>query len=290
MPIATALGYRLVTGYMVTKNNRKSEKNPDTGILYGAESYDTGPNDSSGAVLLIHGFIGAGNNFNDLPERLASLGWHVRVMRLPGHGTSPSDLEKETADSMLRAVREELDNLRKTHDCLAVVGHSMGGTLGILAAAETGVDRLVLCAPYFGATRKWYYLLSPETWASVSYPVVRWVYKGRAFVQVNRKEAKNKIVSYRWVPTQGFRILMELGKRADSPEILNRVSCPVLLLHSRGDNAASWECAEKAFDSINSTGKRAVWLKTSNHHIFWDYEHDEVIEEIEKFLGRVEEK
>lgn len=275
----------LLTNRMVTRADRNAARNPHTGILLGAEERDLGPVDARGAVLLVHGFLGAGNNFADLPERLAALGWRVRVMRLPGHGTSPRDFQRVTPDELLSAVREELGALQATYGKVIVVGHSMGGTLSTLAVAEDGADGLVLAAPFFGVTYRWYYILKPEIWTWITRPIMPWVYKGQCFTQVNRKEAKPEIVSYTWMPTRALSTLYELARRARSKEILNNITCPVLLIHAHGDVSASIKASRKSFDVMASTDKRAVWLKKSNHHIFWDYEREQVMKEIEKFIG-----
>ena len=285
-PVVLLCGYRVISDYLVSHKDSTEERNPDTGFLLGAEQYDLGDVDSNGAVLMVHGFLGAGNNFNDLPERLAGLGWHVRVMCLPGHGTSPRELEHVTADSLIQAVFAELKDLQRTHDRVVLLGHSMGGTLCVLVASQHTVDRIVLCAPYFGVTYKKSYILKPETWTHIFHPIIRWVYKRDAFIQVNRSEVKDRIVSYRWVPMHGIKTLYELGNRASSSEVLNQVTCPVLLIHSQGDETASPECSKKAFNAMKSTDKYAVWLKTSNHHLFWDYERDTVMSEIERYLDR----
>lgn len=284
-PVVLISGYNIVSDRLVSEYDSKASRNLETGILVGAEQRDIGPPDSPGAVLLVHGFLGAGNNFNNLPERLAESGWRVRVMRLPGHGTTPHDLEKESPESMIQAVEKEIEYLRQSHETVVMVGHSMGGTIGALIAAEDKVDRLVLCAPYFSVTREWYYILKPETWTHISYPFVRWVYKSDAFIKVNNTEIRNNIVSYRWVPLHGVKILTELGKRAISPDVPNRITCPVLLLHALGDEAASPEASEAIYNAIKSSDKHAVWLQKSNHHIFWDYEHIAVIDEIVRFIG-----
>jgi len=285
IPVVLFVGYRVISNYLVTRSDRTALRDNDTGVLIGAERYDTGPADSKGAVILVHGFVGAGNNFNDLPEYLAERGWRVRIMRLPGHGTSPRDLDTVNADTMLRHIVSELDDLRRSHEKVVLIGHSMGGTLCTLAASQCKVDRLVVCAPYFGTTSKWYYLLKPETWMYIASPLVRWIYKGNVFIQVNRPEVKDKIVSYHWFSVKALKTLNELECRTNTIDVLSDVTCPALMIHSYNDEAASRDSAEKAFNLLGSSDKRAIWLKASNHHIFWDYDHDQVISEIGSFLG-----
>lgn len=257
----------------------------ENGILIGAEERDLGPARSTGGCLLVHGFVGGGNNFADLPERLAERGWHVRVMRLPGHGTSPRDFENLPADDLLQAVRDELIAMHRQHRTVVIVGHSMGGTLATLVASEIRVNRLVLAAPYFGVTYRWYYGLAPEDWNELLAPFVRWVYKGQLFLQVNRTEDKDRIFSYTWVPTKGVSTLTSLGRWANSSDVLARIAFPVLAIHSPGDVAASCEATRQAIDRMASPEKRTLWLERSNHHVFWDYEREQVVQAILDFVG-----
>ncbi|MBA7566626.1 2-succinyl-6-hydroxy-2,4-cyclohexadiene-1-carboxylate synthase [subsurface metagenome] len=289
IPVTVFAGYRIVTDYLVTRFDRNTDRDPVTGFLYGAEPRTLGPDNASTAVLMVHGFVGAGNNFNDLPELLANRGMRVRVMSLPGHGTTPRDLEKISPDSLYSRILEELVSLRDTYGSVVMVGHSLGATLCALTAASEDIDGLVLGAPYFGVTYKWYYVLSPETWTRVSLPFIHWVYKGDSFLQVNRKEAKDTIVSYRWMPLQGLAMLYEIGSKALNDDIAAHITCPVLLIHSRADDAANWRRSQQFFENIRSGDKRAVWLERSNHHIFWDFEHDRVVEEIVSFIEELDD-
>ena len=281
------MGYRCLSDYLVTRADREATRNPQTGVLVGSEARTLGMPGSNRAALLVHGFVGAGNNFANLPDRLASMGWRVRVMRLPGHGTSPRDFEKVTADELLTAVRKELAALKREHSIVVLMGHSMGGALCTLAAGQDGADALVLGAPYFGVTHHWYYLLPAETWTRIGRPLARWIYKGQIFMQVNRAEVKLLIVSYAWVPVDGLLTLQEIGRRANDPAILRAIHCPVLLIHAAGDAAASIEASQRTFAQMASEHKRFLQLTKSNHHIFWDFEQEQVMSAIEEFLDNL---
>ncbi|HPK00662.1 MAG TPA: alpha/beta hydrolase, partial [Candidatus Hydrogenedentes bacterium] len=118
-------------------------------------------------------------------------------------------------------------------------------------------------------------------------PVIRWVYKGKLFMQVNRKDAKEHIVCYTWIPASALRTLTRLGKRARSNETLEKVTCPVLALHGRHDIAASPRAMEKALDHMASRDKRLVWLERSNHHMYWDYDQEQVFQEVLAFAEKI---
>jgi carboxylesterase len=243
----------------------------------------TGPN----AALLVHGFVGSRTDYNDLGEVLQKKGLTVRLMRLPGHGTYPAEHAKTTNEDLIEAVRSEYLDLKREHPQVALVGFSMGGALSTIVASGEKVDRLILIAPYFGVTHRWYYGLPAETWNGMSSWAIPYVIKNKVFTCVNRKEAKDKVYAYRVISQHGAAELIRLGKRARDPNLLARVTCPVLVLHSHGDRAASPSRSAKAFESIGSKNKRFVWYEKSNHHILWDYDREEAKGEIVNFLEPV---
>jgi carboxylesterase len=254
--------------------------------LQGGAPFVLGPDDATTAVLLVHGFVGGPNNFGELPERLAAEGYRVRAMSLPGHGTSPQDMALTPEGEYLLAVLREIRALRETHARVFVVGHSMGGALSALAAAIDDLDGLVLAAPYFGVTHKWYYGLTPEVWSAISRRAIKWTYKSDRFLQVKRREAVPHIFSYRWIPSEGSAALQNIGERASDPEIIEMVSSPVLWLHGPADDAADYHDAQRAFEAIGSADKSHVSLPESDHHVFWDYDREMAIEAVLAFVDK----
>jgi carboxylesterase len=273
---------------MAKREERGLVRNPETGVVTGAEAMSLGPTAADGATracLLLHGVVGSRQDFDDLGRRLAEAGFHVRMARLPGHGTSPRDFAGQSADDLYRGALEELRALRGEYAQVDVVGFSMGGALATLLAAEEPVDRLVLAAPYYGVTYKFYYILPPETWNAAVGWAIPYVYRGQSFSKCNRPEGKGRWFAYRSVSTRGIGALMGLGERASRPRTLAEIECPVLLVMGTGDDAASPKRAEAAFEGIASAEKKAVWLARSNHHMFWDWDREEAKSAIVAFLS-----
>ncbi len=277
----------LMTGLLAQQADASSPRNESTGIMEGAEPFTLGDEDADVAVLFVHGFVGATDNFADVPQRVADLGVYVDVMLLPGHGTRARDLRSVPGDELLDAVLAKVRTLKAAHKRVILVSHSMGGALSTLAASEEPVDGLVLGAPYFGVTHKWYYGLRPETWSKVTAPVIPWIFKGQIFLQVNDKSSRKHITSYRWIPSKAVVTLGKLGKRVNESDVLGAVECPVLLFHSKGDIAASPDAAEHALALMASEDKELVWLPRSNHHIFWDYDRETVADDTVAFVKRI---
>lgn len=265
-------------------------RDPRTGVVLGTESLSLDPAASADApttaCLLIHGFVGSRKDFADLGQRLVAAGLHVELMRLPGHGTTPKDFGGQTPASLLKAVEDEYRALRKKYHAVYVVGFSMGGTLATLLAAREPVDRLVLAAPYYGVTYKWYYLLPPETWNTVIGPMIPYVIKSDVFIKVNRPLAKGSLYAYRCIPTHGVATLIELGRKANLPETMAAIHCPTLLVMAEGDEAACPHCAHAAYARLASSDKRQVWFTArSNHILFWDYDGEAAMKAIVDFLA-----
>ncbi|MDK2970307.1 MAG: carboxylesterase [Candidatus Sumerlaeota bacterium] len=285
--LAVLLTHNAAMALLVRHEVKHTARDPETGILLGAEERTLGPEDADAAVLFVHGHVGAGSNFGDFPDRLAEQGFRVRVMRLPGHGTTPMEYAKTTNAQLLDAVRAEAAALRAQHGRVLLVAHSMGATLSTLVAAEGGADAVVLVAPYYGVTHRAYYVLPPETWARLTAPVVPWVYKGELFLQLNRREAVGEVLSYRIVPTSSLVRMQELAAQARTPEALARIECPVLWIHSTGDVAASYTVAGETTGLMTNASVEHLRLEKANHHIFFDYERDKATAAVEEFAERL---
>lgn len=94
-------------------------------------------------LLIIHGFLGMSDNWKTLGAQFAEGGFQVHMLDLRNHGRSFHS-EDFTYELMVRDVLEycEGNNLKN----IAVLGHSMGGKVGMLLAVthQEMVDRLIV--------------------------------------------------------------------------------------------------------------------------------------------------
>lgn len=280
--------WNALTDRQVERYDRQVPRDPGSGIIRGAEPRELGPDNTGKAILMVHGFIGSPNNFNDLPDHIAAAGWHVRVMLLPGHGTSPHVFETTSAAELEQAVSDELQALRQRFETVVLLGHSMGGALATLVAAQSEIDGLILAAPYYAVTHRWYYGLRPESWARILTPVVRWVYIAPKRQPVKRFESREKVISYHWIPSAGMRTAITLAARARDSRTATGITMPTLLIHSTNDSVTDPTVSRTVFDTFPAQRKRAVWLQDSDHIIFWDYDDKKVIEETLSFLESID--
>ena len=282
--------YSCATARVMQKEIDRTPRDPITGVVTGTEAITLHPAPGSDtatsrtACLMIHGFLSARTDFADLGERLAQCGFTVRMMRLPGHGTHAADFAYQPDGALLKAARQELRALRQDFDHVDVIGFSMGGSIATLLASSEPVDRVVLVAPYYRVTYCWYYVLRPEMWNAALGHVLPYIIRPTRFIKLNDKSNVGKFFFYGIVPSGGTSQLVALGREARRPETLEKITCPVLLVHSKGDEAASPKAARQAFERMASHAKQALWLKRSNHIILWDFDREEAKTRIEEFL------
>lgn len=101
---------------------------------------------ASRRALLVHGLGSSGALMWRLGDALADAGWHATAVDLRGHGDAPRSL-----DYTLAAFGADLVSTRPEHAGTwdAVIGHSLGGAAGTVAAASDPewARRLVLIDP-----------------------------------------------------------------------------------------------------------------------------------------------
>lgn len=88
------------------------------------------------AVIVVHGFTAHPLGTRPLGQHLAAQGYNVEVPVLPGHGTSHHDLARTRYRDWYGSVDRLLSHLRQRCRQVAVVGHSLGGTIALDVAAR----------------------------------------------------------------------------------------------------------------------------------------------------------
>lgn len=283
LALAAEVIYDHVTASSMEEEIATTPRDPDTGIVLGAEpqEYKT---DGARACLLLHGFSSSPADFGELPRTLHAQGVHVLAPLLPGHGRSPADLRKTSRAAWTRAAEEAFDHLAAHHRSVDVVGFSMGGTLALHLARARKPRRVALWGAFFEVPYKWHYVLPVEWWARVIVPIVRYVRKAPEATNVNDKSQIGKFPFYRHLSTRGSLELFALAQRvfAEAPD----VAVPVLMLHGTGDQTASPEAARAYFAALGSEKKKAIWYDRSNHILGWDLDREAVVRDTVAFLTR----
>ena len=235
------------------------------------------------AVLLLHGYGGSPYDFKPLIDAFDKQGIAYHAVLLPGHGSSPKDLNKVSSDELVNAALDAYDDLHEEYGEVIVAGFSMGGGLSLNVAGERDPVGLVLFGAYVEVTRKWYYFGRAEDWARRLHKIMPYVRK-IGDMNINDPEGKKLYDSYHTLPVKTVMELEKIGKEAK--EKADDIHCPVLWLHSREDIAADYNAAKKCFDKIASDDKEFITYEKSNHIILFDYDAEDAVKRTLEFMKR----
>lgn len=228
---------------------------------------------SKQGIVLVHGYTGAPGEMRLLGEYLYNRGFTVLGVCLPGHGTTPEELNKTEWQDWYSAVNEGVYRLRACCDSVSIAGLSMGGLLTIKAAAELPVDKVVfLSTPIFVFDKRTPYL-------SVLRFFIPYLKKRHRQYDVD----ENYCVCYSVMPVNPLRSLfklLELCKKQYLPE----VKIPCLVMQSKAEHTVKPESAQYIYDHLASEKKGLVWYNHSGHILTLDCERDDVFKKIYEFI------
>jgi carboxylesterase len=230
--------------------------------------------------LLLHGSGDSPQTLRYLAERLHAHGYTVHAPLLPGHGRSPSEFARVSADAYAAAARAALDTLRRRHGWIGVGGLSMGGALAAQLAAEAAdVKVLVLLAPYLSATPQ-------VAWATRTAPLwglVQPYVDARGALSVHDPAARAASFAYGVVAPNALRALLETAARGRAA--LAQVTAATLVIHSRADNRIPDAVAAATTATLRAPTERH-WVTGCGHVITVDYCKDAVAALVLAFLAR----
>jgi carboxylesterase len=227
------------------------------------------------AVLLIHGFTGSPPEMRPIGDYLHARGLSVYAPLLPGHGTDPSDLNRRRWQEFAECVATSYVELAAGHQQVAIGGLSMGALLTLqFAAAHPQLPAAVLYSPALRLRNRLNVLLP-----LIKHMLPTWDKPRSKLVD---PEAGARLWSYPVIPTHAGHELIKLQRkvRRDLP----RVSCPLLVVHSTGDDQVHPASPREVLDRAGSAVKELVLLHESGHAITVDKEWERVAERTHTFL------
>ncbi len=245
-------------------------------ILSGEEPFLL-PGGSHG-VLLIHGFTGMPTELLLMGQFLQGQGFTVLGVRLAGHCTTAEDLSHMTKSDWMDSVRDGYAILSGCTERISAVGHSMGGLLALLLAAEKPLERVVtLAAPMAICKERGIDLLPPRGASREKYAPKEKRRLKNVPAAVNR--------TYRKIPLLSVHELLETIELTKSR--LAEVKMPLLIVHSHGDHTAEPASADYILEHAGSREKKILWFCDSGHQLPLDVDREKVFEGVADFLGEI---
>ena len=225
--------------------------------------------DGPRGALLLHGFASTPPELRRLGEMLAANGFRCHAPVLPGHGTTPHDLERTRWQDWAACVGASFDDLAAECDDVMVAGQSMGGTLALHLAAHDLRVRAVatLAAPIWLSGP-----LAPLL--PVLKRVVRW-HRAGDDVDLWHPDAVEELYSYGIRPTRSIDELRRLCAVVRNE--LAEIRAPVLVIHGERDRSIDPRCAREIRRRlIGSESVELELLPRSGHAISVDVDRDSV--------------
>lgn len=243
-------------------------------------SFGDGPD----ACLLLHGLTGAPSELRPIGEALARAGFRAVGPLLPGHGTTPGDLDPVTRSDLFDFVRGQLLELRGARR-LFLCGLSAGALLSLELAAKgfareglPPVSRLALLAPAIEfAGSSW--LFTNVLGRLPALPLL--LSKGARDVQAPAPSAGAADGSYRAVPLRWGRELRLLSSEAFA--LAPRIHTPALILQGALDRTAAPAGARKLARALKGPVTFRMFAN-SGHVLPLDQESAEVCKAVVSFF------
>lgn len=230
-------------------------------------------------VLLIHGFTGTPGELMLLGERLNKEGYTVKGILLPGHGTTPEDLETKTVEDWYEATKKEYLELKKVCTEVSVIGLSMGGLLTMKIAAEFNIhSAIIMSAPIF--------LYDPRVKLLTKrvYSIVKYFYRyARKFKRDYSDVGEKYKQCYKVMPLRGVVELLKLIKICKK-NVIPKITVPCLIIQSKNEHTVKAESAKYIYDNVKSKIKKLVWLENSGHIVTIGKEREKVFDAVINFL------
>jgi len=235
------------------------------------------------SVLLLHGFKGFMDwgFFPLLAQRLAEAGFAVVAFNASGSGVGPDLLnfteEEAFARDTLTRQLEDIERVRAHVASGAVAGvdtrrsglfgHSRGGGLGLVHAAEHGA---------YDAVVTWAAIDSVQRWDAAT--LAQWRDLGHLPV-VNARTGQTLRMDL-----TALEDLEQNVARLDIEAACRRLGAPTLACHGDGDEAVSFTALGRIHAALPAGGSRALAISNAGHTFGARHPLEEVPEELEQVL------
>ncbi len=227
-------------------------------------------------IMIIHG--GGGGTCADLKPLAEDLykkgGYTISVPLLPGFGTKPEDLKNITIEEWKSALDDELTILKDKCDKIIVGGHSMGGILTLILAANYNLDLIFTISAPVGVQTFLIYLV-PFFKIFVKYHKIN--------SEQFKKDTNGKWIGYNKIPVNIGIKIKKIMK--DMKKSLHMVNCPTLLFQGRLDTEIKKKSMDYIFSNIATKDKKKIWLEQNSHPILDSPDHYQIVSETLNFIN-----
>lgn len=233
--------------------------------------------DSTTAVIFLHGIVGTPNHFNEFISMMPNT-FSVYNILLDGHGKGVADFSKTSMKKWEIQVSRVVEQLSETHKKIYIVAHSLGTLLAIEQAVKNKkISKLFLLAVPLRLSLKPKMLIN-------SLKVYFDKIKPDDLEAIAAKECfgiekdSNPFSYIGWIP----RFFELFGKIRRTREMINELSTPCSVYQSVNDEMVS----KKSIKYLKQNSYITVHeLKSSGHYYYEKNDRDFLLTEFDKMLG-----
>ncbi len=221
--------------------------------------------------LLIHGFTASTAEVRLLAEKLHKDGYTVSAPLLPGHITSPEDMNQCAWEDWYGAVERHYLDLKRQVDTVFVGGESMGALLTLmLASRQSDIKGLLCYAPAIFVKKVWlaHFL--------------------KYFVRYQAKGGKEDNLPWKGYTVNPIHAVAQLHElQLQTRKVLPSITTPTAIFASRIDTSIAPQSADVLHQNIGSKDKEIHWFNASSHCMIIDKQLDDIYSVTHKFIKRL---
>jgi carboxylesterase len=236
--------------------------------------------------LILHGLSSNINCVDAIVPRLEKHKIPYRMPYLRGHGTKPADLIGVKWQDWYADGEKALKEVLNEADKVLIIALSMGSLVGLdlTLAYQDRVAGLVTIAPCLK-------LKDPR---AALIPLLAKVQK-RVVFQLNEKdymdpETLRTNQNYPWIPSESVAQMWRYQRRINKAPLMAQIKIPLLVVGAIKDNTVSTKMIQWLYDNAGSSEKTIKWFEQSGHEMLRDGEHKQVLDVIEAFVQKQNDK
>ena len=221
--------------------------------------------------LLIHGFTATTTEVRLLADKLHKDGYTVSAPLLPGHMTTPEDMNRRSWKEWYHAVEAEYQELKTEVDTVFVGGESMGALLSmLLASRQSGITGLLCYSPALIVRNLWFSHLL------------------HLFIEYQPKGGKEDNLPWKGYTVNPLHAASQLHRlQIKTRKNLPGVTTPIAIFQSKNDHTIDPHGAEVVYEKVRSEDKELHWFNESSHCMILDKQLDEIYAVTRKFILRL---
>jgi|WetSurMetagenome_2_1015567.scaffolds.fasta_scaffold198001_2 carboxylesterase len=222
--------------------------------------WESGPT----GVLLLHGLTATTSEVRMLARHLYGWGYTLSGPLLPGHGTTPGELNRTRWTDWALAAEEAYQKLRANCRRVFVGGESMGAVLALFLASEHPEISGVMC-------------YAPALKLALQPLQVMQMYLAAPFMLSVPKGSIDVSQNWQGYPVNPLKAGIELLKlEKEVTRRLSRIEQPILVVEGRLDTTIDLTSADLICQGVRSTIKSQHMMENSSHVVLLDSELDQI--------------